>query len=228
MSAAGAPRLELKTKVSEAHFPEIRMWLKMHFAGFVVAYPPRRVNNIYFDTPLLSSFSENLSGQSERRKLRLRWYGDDDRRASCVVEAKCKRGGIGWKLSCRLPGEQDLSRLKWTDLTSHVRSAAESELDIYLGDVLSPVILNRYTREYYVTMDGRVRVTLDSDQRVHDQRFSPRPNLAMAEPRPEMGIVEFKAPREDGERLSTISASFPVRLEKSSKYVAGVHRLLTV
>ena len=221
-------RLELKTKAADSDITEIRAWVRTHPAGFVQAYPPRQVNSIYFDTPVLTSFAENLSGQSARRKLRLRWYGTDDRKAVCVVEAKCKRGGLGWKLTRSLPSVVDLTRIRWVDLTALIRRIVETDLDLYLGDALTPVILNRYRREYFVTMDGRVRITLDADQRLHDQRFVRGPNLHVEEPPSAEAVVEFKASKDDGDRLAGISSTFPIRLEKSSKYVDGVHRLLTL
>ena len=40
------------------------------------AFPDRIVNNVYFDTPDLAAFEANLWGAPERRKCRLRWYGE--------------------------------------------------------------------------------------------------------------------------------------------------------
>ena len=43
--------------------------------GFSKEYPDRVVNNLYFDSPDLDNYFDNLSGLSHRSKVRLRWYG---------------------------------------------------------------------------------------------------------------------------------------------------------
>ena len=67
-------RYEIKLVCSPHLLAQARSWIRLHPAGFVVAYPPRCVNSLYLDTPHLSSLNDNLGGVSYRRKLRLRWY----------------------------------------------------------------------------------------------------------------------------------------------------------
>ena len=37
----------------------------------------RSVNNIYFDDQNMSFYRQNVAGDANREKYRLRWYGDD-------------------------------------------------------------------------------------------------------------------------------------------------------
>ena len=46
-----------------------------------VLYPSRRVNSIYFDTKCLKMFTESEEGTLPRKKIRLRWYNDDENKS---------------------------------------------------------------------------------------------------------------------------------------------------
>ena len=43
---------------------------------FIKQYESRKVNSIYLDTNDLTFYRENLEGLSLRKKLRIRWYND--------------------------------------------------------------------------------------------------------------------------------------------------------
>ena len=70
-----ALRCEIKFVVPEQELPTVMAHVRSHSAGFREAFPPRRVNSIYFDTYGWSNVDDHLAGVAERCKLRLRWYG---------------------------------------------------------------------------------------------------------------------------------------------------------
>lgn len=70
-------RYELKMRCSPHLLAQARTWIRLHPARLRETYPLRQVNNLYFDTPHLSSFNANQVGISKRQKLRLRWYGEN-------------------------------------------------------------------------------------------------------------------------------------------------------
>ncbi len=41
-------------------------------------HPDRFVNSLYFDDLKMSSAADNLAGLSVRKKVRMRWYSQDD------------------------------------------------------------------------------------------------------------------------------------------------------
>ena len=90
-------RHELKFILDGLKEDWIHQQIKMHPAGFVRAYPPRYINNIYFDTYDFKAYQENLSGASGRLKVRYRWYGEEPYPTSGTLEVKCKRNQFGWK-----------------------------------------------------------------------------------------------------------------------------------
>ena len=53
-------------------------------------YPARKVNSIYFDTKNLKNINENLDGINERKKYRVRWYGNANTIAKPIFEIKYK------------------------------------------------------------------------------------------------------------------------------------------
>ena len=62
--------------------------------NFKESFPLRKVNSIYLDDNKLSSIYQNLDGVTEKRKLRIRWYGNKDIITNPVVEIKSKKGFV--------------------------------------------------------------------------------------------------------------------------------------
>ena len=202
------------------------MWLDLHPAGFHEAYPRRWVNNIYFDTIDLASYSENLSGIAQRVKIRLRWYGEDSLIRGGVLEMKCKKAGAGWKLSHRLSTPIDLSTDRWPDIVDRIRAEAPDEFARVLDMAHRPILINRYERDYFVSNDGVIRVTLDRPQSVFSQWSTTRPNLTVNSTLITWLVIEAKAKTTDREGLERALNHLPMIMQKHSKYVVGVEAVL--
>jgi hypothetical protein len=218
-------RYELKLVCDPHRLAQARSWIRLHPAGFSVAYPPRRVNSLYLDTPHLSSFDENLAGVSERQKLRLRWYGEGVREIEPVLELKQKRDLLGSKKQFWLPCKLDLT-CSWREILGAVQACVDPEWRVVLQTVNQPTLLNHYQREYYATPDGTLRVTLDYACVAYDQRLSLRPNLRVPLPITDRVVVEIKAAPEHAERLQEAVAQFPALRTRNSKYVGSLQAAL--
>jgi len=214
-------RYEIKLVCDPHRLPQARSWIRLHPAGFVVAYPPRRVNSLYLDTLRLSSLDDNLAGLSARQKLRLRWYGDKVTGIQPTLELKQKRNLLGRKKRCLLPCKLDLT-WPWIEILEAIRASTGPDWQVMLQTVNQPTLLNCYQREYYVTPDGAVRVTLDFAQAAYDQRFSLRPNLRVRLPITDTIVIEIKILQDWAERLPEVAAQFPVPRGRHSKYVRGL------
>ena len=59
---------------------------------FRTQYPLRKVNSIYFDTLDYISIRQNLDGVSNKKKIRIRWYGDKNIITNPIIEIKSKKG----------------------------------------------------------------------------------------------------------------------------------------
>ena len=214
-------RYEIKLVCDPHRLPQARSWVRLHPAAFRVAYPPRRVNSLYLDTLHLSSLDDNLDGANVRQKLRLRWYGDEVTDIQPSLELKQKHDLLGRKKQYLLPCRLDLTWL-WTEILGIVRVHAGPEWGLLLQSVNQPTVLTRYQREYYVTPDGTIRITLDSAQVAYDQRLGVRPNLHVRLPIADDIVIEIKAAQEQAERLPEIAAQFPVLRSRHSKYTSGL------
>ena len=207
-------RYEIKMLTEHLMLPQIRSWLQVHPAAFYKPYPDRQVNNVYFDTPHLLSFAENISGVSERRKIRLRWYGEDTTKIQGILEVKCKRNFHGWKKSQKLSNPLNLKETSWVDLSALISSDLTEDMKLHWNSFLLPVLLNQYQREYYLSFDGKVRITIDFSQLVYNQSLSAFPNLSFSVPPSDNVVVEVKANITYRERLAEIIADIPLRVGK--------------
>ena len=80
---------------------------------FRYQYPSRNVNSIYFDTSNYTSIRQNLDGVSNKKKIRIRWYGKSDIITNPVVEIKSKKGFETKKVSFRI---KELENIKINNL----------------------------------------------------------------------------------------------------------------
>ncbi len=219
-------RLEVKFVTRVTEISRVENWLLMHAAGFCVPYPNRWVNNVYFDTYQLTAYNDNIAGLSSRSKLRYRWYGKSEYPDIGNLEIKHKRNQFGWKrrFSCETPLYVEGSR--WKEFRVALGDHLGVEARLWLESQPNPVMLNRYHRQYYVSGDKKVRVTIDSRQRVYDQRYKATPNISLAANLPDTLVVEFKFDRRDRDIATQIIRSLPIRVSRNSKYVVGVASML--
>jgi len=215
-------RFERKYHVTEVHTPEIEDWVRRCSAMFSEAYAPRWVNNIYFDTPDLSAYFQNINGLADRTELRLRWYGNLLGSISKpVLEFKLKRGMVGAKESFRLKPftlNRGFNTGELQTVFGEADLPAKARLEL---SHVEPSLINRYHRKYFVSADGHYRITIDSGlefYRVHryDNQFLSRITL------PESTVLELKYAGAIGDPDYRIMNFFPFRVTRMSKYVTGL------
>ncbi len=216
----GTERFEVKFAGQGNTIDVIESWIRTHPAGFTSPFPSRTVNSTYFDTYSLSAFEENLIGASEREKVRLRWYGKTSEAERSTLEVKLRRNKLGWKLSYPIKGAPKRDE-SWRDLQAKVR--AQLPLDARARFDHNPMValVNQYHRSYYLSGDGRVRVTVDTDLKAFDQRFGRRPHLDRSVGLPDMLVVEFKFGPEDRTNAMQMMNGIPLRVSRSSKYATA-------
>jgi len=163
----------------------------------------------------------NLDGLAVRSKLRLRWHGDALTLIHPYLELKHRNNLLGSKEQIPLSCDLDLSA-RWTTILGNVLACLEPSWRLRLQSTNQPTLLNRYLREYYVTNDGVVRVTLDTEQTAYDQRFCARPNTRCRLPIQDVVVIEIKADRSHAERVQEIANAFPISRTRNSKYAKGM------
>jgi hypothetical protein len=221
-------RIEIKFVASDIYYYSLLNWLHLHSAGFTSPYTDRWVNNIYFDTHDLGSYIENLSGVSSRTKVRYRWYGESIYPSAGALEIKLKRNLFGWKqrfLTTDSPYEKGMD---WRAFRDRLRELLPTEGKSWLDTRPCQVLINKYYRKYLISPDGGIRVTVDSNQEVWNQRNNSCPNFTHRAFIPSTVVVEFKFHRKDRELASQCIQGIPIRLSKHSKYMVGFKAILGI
>lgn len=139
-------RYEKKMVFNALRLGEVRSWVYSHSDAFRVAYPPRQVNNIYFDTPERSLMTDHANGIANREKFRFRWYGESWHVREGQIEIKKKIGRLGYKTTQPIKNAIDIPHLDWRNII-HLLKEESSEEFSFLLDNLTPTIINQYQRE---------------------------------------------------------------------------------
>jgi hypothetical protein len=219
------PRYECKFVPEGLVLAEVLALVRRHPAAFREAYPARFVNNIYLDSHGRSDYRDNVVGVANRSKTRVRWYGPlSGQIAKPVLERKLKRGLISGKLTHALPG----FALNGEAVHPLLKSAFEAALlpESLRFDLCQrePALFNRYRRYYFLSGDGRFRLTVDTELQCGRGGASNGLRTALV-PFPPTLIIELKFGPSEAEQADRVTNSLPFRLARSSKYVLGIGRL---
>ena len=212
-------RYERKYKAEHLDFDSVQQMIRLHPVGFRKIFPDRQVNNIYLDTEDLTTYKENVMGIAERKKFRIRWYGEAVKIINNpIFEIKLKNNLLGSKVSNHFPTFhlQDFyfSNYKKNKQFAQVQSFAKAQQD------LRPVLLNSYLRSYYGSPNGKFRITIDRHLRYFSLLHAFSFEKYMVQ---DSGLViELKYDETLDSVTDRITQHFPFRLTKSSKYVTGV------
>lgn len=203
----------------------LEQFVKRNKALFREVFHVRQVNNIYFDTVAYNDYFDNVLGVSDRKKIRIRWYGDTfGEIKKPVLEIKIKKGLVGDKWSYKLQPFV-LDNNFDNDIIQSIFKVSNLPLPILESvKMVSPTLLNSYSRKYFLSADNKFRVTLDFKLLYHkiDKRFN---NFNFVPASDENKIIELKYGLLDDETANAISTQFPFRLNKNSKYVNGVNTI---
>lgn len=220
-------RYEIKFTVQRENYYRLKNWIMLNSHDFYAPYPPRIVNNIYFDNQECDSYVENLTGCTSRTKLRLRWYGDTFNPQKAVLELKSKRNRLGFKSAHKIGfSGMQLSSMTYRDIVHNIAAQLEGDVSFRFKQSDVPIIVNRYEREYFVTRNNKVRATLDGNLTFFDQRSRQKPNFIFPSVAPEISIFEVKTPSLEIDFAEKVISSIELPPSKSSKYVLGVQSLL--
>jgi len=226
MKVPETARQEIKFVANRSDCDVILQWIKLHALGFSIAYPERTVNNVYFDTIEYQAYAENLAGISSRTKVRYRWYGNSDMPAPGRLEIKRKRNMYGWKLNFDCADAPFSEGDTWEDVKRSIIAQSGPDAAVWLQQFHFPVMINRYRRYYYLSACGRIRITLDFDQQVWDQRYCPSPSHMRPANLPETFVFECKFDRYERELASRVLLGLPIRVSRHSKYMNAVNAIL--
>lgn len=219
-------RYERKYKIETLSAAAVRQTVKLLPQGFITPFPERVINNIYFDTPDFIKIRENRDGIANRKKLRVRWYGDIRDGEKATLEIKGKQNQLGTKEHFKT-SFSDFKNLK--ELTDFVLGASGKKI---YG--LQPVIMNQYRRTYFASTNGKFRITVDEKLRffpLFDKGGNtPIESVLNADENfwievPEI-ILEFKYGKDDEVAAANIAQYLPFQLTKYSKFAMGMQHVV--
>lgn len=219
------PNLRYERKLVPEGFStaEVLARVRRHPCAFREVYPPRMVNNIYLDSPSRRDYHDHINGTANRTKTRVRWYGPAFENAPRpVLERKLKRGLVSGKGGHALPGFEVNGGCLRSLLASHFEGAGLPPALRLALQHMEPSLLNRYRRRYFLSRDGRFRLTVDSELQFAgvrpDGRRTAFPTVAS-----DLVVIELKfAPEFDA---SHVTNAFPFRVRRFSKYVVGIETM---
>lgn len=215
-------RYETKFVSYEYSHADIIRLLKVHPAFFREIYEARCINNVYFDSEDLLFYHRNKSGVDHRKKVRIRWYGHGNAEVLPVLEYKLKFGAVGKKPQFKLKRANYRSLLRRDELNTLMCDSAVPAVEVEEMKALRPVIVNSYQRRYFLSGNGKFRVTIDyglqyfSLSQYEDERVFRRPSTV------DKTVLELKYARDEVRGAAPIVQAFPFRVTKNSKYVDAV------
>ena len=173
----------------------------------------------------MKNYHDNVEGMNSRTKVRIRWYGPLKGECSKpVLEIKRKEGSLSQKQA------YPLKSFVFDDALTHEklnRALHTSELPDAVRSSLSPlvpVMVNRYSRNYFQSSNRKFRLTLDSSQ--HYFRFNKLKNrFGRGIENKEELVLELKYAYEDDKQAMLVSSIIPFRISKNSKYINGINQL---
>ena len=215
-------RYERKMFIENINRKNVEILIKTHSAFFREIYYPRTVNNIYFDTINFNNFQDNIIGNVNRLKYRIRWYGDlFNKIENAKLELKIKKGIVGTK---RIFNLNDFVFKKKISSRGLVNVILNSEIDKLVKLEIrsqTPVILNRYKRSYFESLDKKFRITVDDSQEFY--KINKLNNIFNTKVKDDCNVIlELKYNVEDNLEAQEVLKEFPFRITKSSKYSRGV------
>lgn len=222
-------RYEIKFVASPRELPQLQAWLANSPAGWRVLHPDRVVNNVYLDSFDLQAYWQNQSGDSERRKLRFRWYGATwAGQNGGTLEVKCRKDSIGWKWNARVDWPFDLTRRSWQGWRDGLRPFLPGPHRMLLDARPMPALVNRYSRSYYGSRDGKLRLTVDHDLQSWPQLGAGRPRLGRPAHAVDVLVIEIKCAVADRDLAVEALRDIPWRVGRNSKYATGVEAILNL
>ena len=112
-------------------------------------------------------------------------------------------------------------------IKNKIQKSLTPEYKIIFDKNSEKILINRYKREYFISKNKKLRVTLDRNIQIFDQRFaSLKPNYKLKNFTQDYLVIEFKFNKEDKMFLNDLDINIPIKASRNSKYINGVRSIL--
>ena len=219
-------RYERKFLTEKLSFGEVKHIILHNPAIFSETYYRRQINNIYLDSQGLSNYHENMSGNAQRMKIRIRWYGKlFGKIESPKLELKIKNGELGKKLTFKLKPFHLNKTFSFKALFKE--TFGKSNLPPKILELLKQsklALLSSYERSYFISSNKKFRITVDNNLTTYHINNSENRFIEKHENK-HLIILELKYLFIHDIEASEITAHIPLRLTACSKYIKGMDLL---
>ena len=177
--------------------------------GFTKQFPNRVVSSIYLDTNNYDFARDNINGVSERKKIRFRWYNNDE--SKIYLEEKNKKNFQVWKTVKKIELSKDkknlIDKLKEYFVLKNLKNMKNFNYKF--------ILKTNYKRSYWVSNNKKIRATIDVNINASALKNFLRP-IYLSDT-----VLEFKFPPnyENDFRSFFSSRSYQLRSQKYSKYI---------
>ena len=213
-------RYEKKFIIENDFINNIENIINLSKLNFSQHYNARRVNNIYLDTINLENYFDNIEGNNNRKKLRIRWYGDlFGNIKNPKIELKNKHSEVGYK------SIRDFRSFNFNDIFDLNTLLNKTIYQDYFNNLdfksYLPVLLNTYERKYFISFDKKIRLTLDKNLKFYSL-LDKNNSFLDCRQLEDTKIMELKYDIQINKIVDSLTNYLPFRIKKFSKYVHGV------
>jgi len=177
-------------------------------------YVARDVNSIYFDTKNYLSIRQNLDGISEKKKIRIRWYGDNNIICNPSVEIKSKKGFETKKETILI---NEIDGCKIYDYRNLELISKKLNLLLKSKKTIYPILTTNYTREYFISLNGKIRATIDYN--LKSNFLKNLSQIEIVKNFKNICILELKYPTSLDRYVRKNIQNISLRLTKNSKFI---------
>jgi len=180
---------------------------------FIEVFNERRINNLYYDDFDFNSLMDNIDGLSERKKYRIRWYGNTFENSIKQFEVKTKSEFVNTKKVIELGDYTFKDFSDFNSIYDNLLKCLHLKDRQFFFDFQknSLKIFNSYLRKYYLSKDRNIRITIDDNLLF----YSPLTKNIFKETNV---IVEIKYNKD----IDFKNVFNQLTLNKYSKYVKGI------
>ena len=143
------------------------------------------------------------------------------------MEFKFKKNIYGYKKVFKIKDLTLNLNSYWKEIKNKIIKELTPEYKILFDKNSEKILINRYKREYFISRNKKLRVTLDRNIEVFDQRRAlEKPNFKFKNFTQDHLVIEFKFNKEDKVFLNDLDINIPIKASRNSKYINGVRSVL--
>ena len=189
-------RKEKKFRVTVSDFYKFQD--QLYQQGMETLFAPRLITSVYFDTVDLNMFHDSEEGVLPRKKVRIRWYNDDQR---FTLENKTSSIEGRFKVTSKM--ENSISKKELV---------TRNRLDAQYGRI-QPTLKVSYKRLYFIFKE--MRITFDKDICYQNLKYADKRKYHDPE-----RVIEIKIPTNCPDDFVERLIPFPTA--RFSKYSRGL------